>query len=262
MKFNKKNIVISPSAKIGKNVKIGDNTVIYDNVEIGDNSIICNDCVLGEPLNAYYFDQHYNNPILKIGHNALVRSHSILYAGSTIGDNFTCGHRVTIRENVIAGNYLSIGTLCDIQGYVTFGNYCRLHSNVHIGQQSTIGNFVFIYPYVVFTNDPHPPSNICKGPTVGDFTQIAVHTVILPMAIIGKNCLIGANSTVGGNYGDELLIVGSPAKSIGSVTSIKSKEKEGVMHYPWMYHFERGMPWEGIGYDAWKEKNLDMSPSS
>jgi UDP-3-O-[3-hydroxymyristoyl] glucosamine N-acyltransferase len=33
-----------------------------------------------------------------------------------------------------------------IQGYVTFGDYCRLHSNVHIGQQSSIGSFVFIFP--------------------------------------------------------------------------------------------------------------------
>lgn len=253
MKFNKKNISIHPSAKIGNNVKIGDNTVIYENVEIGDDTIISNDCVIGEPLNAYYSDEHYENPVLKIGKNSLIRSHAIIYAGSTLGDHFTCGHRVTIREKVVAGRNLAIGTLSDIQGYVTFGDYCRLHSNVHIGQQSTIGSFVFIYPYVVFTNDPHPPSTICKGPTIGDYTQIAVHSVILPMVEIGQHCLIGANSTVNKDFGDELVIVGSPAKAICSVKDIASKEKEGQKHYPWVYNFERGMPWEGIGYDKWKE---------
>lgn len=255
MKFNKKNIQISPIAKIGKNVRIGDNTVIYDNVEIGDNSIICNDCVLGEPLNNYYIDDNYRNPTLKIGDNALIRSHSIIYAGSKFGNNFSCGHRVTIREFTTVGNYFSLGTLCDIQGYVTFGDYCRLHSNVHIGQQSTIGNFVFIYPYVVFTNDPHPPSNICEGATIGDYTQIAVHSVILPMVKIGKNCLVGANATVNKNFEDNLVIVGSPAKAICSINEIKSKEIEGVNHYPWMYNFERGMPWAGIGFDEWQNKN-------
>ena len=30
------------------------------------------------------------------------------------------------------------------------------------------------------------------------------------------------------------------------------------MHYPWMYNFERGMPWEGIGYLEWKNKNLGI----
>ena len=43
---------------------------------------------------------------------------------------------------------------------------------------------------------------------------------------------------------------------------IKSKEKEGVMHYPWMYNFERGMPWEGIGYLEWKNKNLGITTNS
>ncbi len=251
MKFNNRNVVISPSAKIGRNVRIGDNTVIYDNVEIGDNTTICNDCVLGEPLNSYYSNEHYENPVLKIGANSLIRSHSIFYAGSTFGDNLSCGHRVTVREQIKAGRDFAIGTLSDLQGCATFGDYCKLHSNVHIGRFSTIGNFVFIYPYVVFTNDPHPPSNINKGPNVGDYTQIAVHAVLLPMVNVGRNCLIGANATVNKDFGDGLVIVGSPAKSIAAITEIRSQEVEGAMHYPWMYHFERGMPWEGIGYDEW-----------
>jgi acetyltransferase-like isoleucine patch superfamily enzyme len=251
MKFNHRNVHISPSAKIGNNVKIGDNTIIYDNVIIGDNSIICNDCVIGEPINAYYHDDKYENPVTNIGENAMIRSHTIIYSGNQIGRNFITGHRVTVRENTKIGDFCAFGTLSDIQGNTTFGNYCRLHSNVHIGMYSTIGNFVFIYPYVVFTNDPHPPSNICQGPTVGDYSQIAVHSILLPGIKIGSNCLVGANSTVGKDFGDELLIAGTPAKVFCSVNEIKSKEKIGEFHYPWMYNFERGMPWEGIGYDTW-----------
>ena len=266
MKFNHKNISIHPNARIGVNIKIGDNTTIYENVEIGDNSVICNDCVLGEPLNHYYTDINYKNPNLKIGAHSLIRSHSILYAGSELGDYFSCGHRVTIRENVKTGIHFAAGTLSDIQGYVTIGDYCRLHSNVHIGQYSTIGNFVFIYPYVVLTNDPHPPSYISEGPTIGDYTQIAVHSIIFPMVQIGKNCLVGANSTVTKDFEDELVIVGSPAKAICSIREIPSKEHKGESHYPWMYHFERGMPWEGTGFDKWisqehaKTENNKMEP--
>jgi plastocyanin len=36
MKFNDRNVHVSPKARIGKNVKIGDNSTIYDHVEIGD----------------------------------------------------------------------------------------------------------------------------------------------------------------------------------------------------------------------------------
>ncbi len=254
MKFNNRNIFISPKAKMGQNVKIGDNSVVYDNVEIGDNSIIANDCIIGEPVNDYYFSDDYENPKTIIGNNALIRSHTIIYSDTIIGDNFSSGHRVTIREKSKFGKYCRIGTVSDIQGYVEFGDYCWLHSNVHIGQQSKLGNFIFIYPYVVLTNDPTPPSNICIGGTIGDFSQIAVGTVLLPATKIGKHCLVGAQSLVGGEHEDYSLIIGNPAKRIKDVRDMISK-KTGRSHYPWPYNFSRGMPWEKIGFDSWKVEN-------
>ena len=155
MKFNRRNVYVSSKAKIGRNVKIGDNSAVYDNVEVGDNSIICNDSVIGEPLAAYYEGIGYENPITVIGSDSLVRSHSIIYAGCKIGAGFSTGHRVTIRESSIIGVSCSIGTLSDIQCDVRIGNYCRLHSNVHIAETCSIGNFVFLYPFSVMTNDPY-----------------------------------------------------------------------------------------------------------
>ena len=139
MKFNNINRNISSKAIIGKNVKIGDNTIIYDNVVIGDNSIIANNCIIGEPLNEYYLTDTYKNLETVIGENALIRSHSIIYCGSTFGNNFSTGHRVTIRENMVFGDHCRVGTLCDFQGYSEIGDYCWFHSNVHIGQRSKIG---------------------------------------------------------------------------------------------------------------------------
>jgi len=255
MKFNNINVHISPLAKIGKNVKIGDNTIIYDNVEIGDDSIVCNNCVIGEPLNSYYSNDNYTNPITVIGKNSLIRSHTIIYAGSRFGHHFMTGHTVIIREETIMGAHCSVGTLCDIEGYVTFGNYCRLHSYVNIGQHSKLGNFVFVYPYVNFTNDPHPPSTICVGPTIGDFSQIAAHAVLLPGVQVGKNCLVGVNTTVVNDVPDGSVVSGNPGKIVGRTAWIRSKEegKENTSYYPWIYNFDRGMPWKGIGYDKWVE---------
>lgn len=254
MKFNNKNVWISPSATIGVNVRIGDNSTIYDNVVLKDNVTIANDCVIGEPLSDYYANAQYENPKTIIGRNSLIRSHSIIYAGSEFGENFSTGHRVTIREYTKFGSNCRIGTISDIQGYSTFGNHCWLHSNVHIGQKSTIGNFVFIYPYVVFTNDPTPPSDLCIGPTVGDYSQIAVFSVLLPGVKIGKHCLVGAGSIVGKDVDDYMLVLGNPAKAIKDVREIKSRET-GDAHYPWPNHFERGMPWAGIGFEKWEEEN-------
>ncbi len=254
-KFRGKDIVISPLAKIGSNVRIGDRTIIYDNVEIGNNTTICNDCVIGEPLNAYYSDvEHYENPKTIIGQGSLIRSHSIIYAGNVMGECFQTGHRVTVRENTRFGSHCSLGTLDDIQGYSVFGDYCRLHSNVHIGMRSTVGNFVFVYPYAVFTNDPTPPSNICIGPTVGDFSQIATGSVLLPGVKIGQHCLVGACSSVTKDVLDYQLVIGAPAKVVKDVRDIKDWET-GEAHYPWPFHFSRNMPWDGLGFEKWLKQS-------
>lgn len=253
MKFNNRNVYISPTATIGKNVRIGDNTTVYDSAVIGDNTIIANDCVIGEPVNDYYFNENYVNPKTVIGENSLIRSHTIIYADCNFGKNFETGHRVTIREKAVFGDYCRVGTLSDIQGYATLGNHCWLLASVHICQKATIGNFVFIFPYVVLTNDPHPPSNFCIGPTVEDFSQIAVGAKVLPKTHIGKHVLVGANAVVGGKVEDYSLMMGNPAKRIKDVRDMVSRET-GKPHYPWPLNFERRMPWEGEGFESWLAK--------
>ena len=252
--------LISKKAIIGNNVKIGHNTIIYDNVLLGDNCDIGPNCILGEPVSDYYNNnQNYENPQLIIGENAIIRSNTIIYAGSVIKNNFQTGHNVVIRESMDIGNNCSIGTFSDLQGFSKIGNFCRFHSNVHVGQGCVIDDFVFIYPFVVLTNDPHPPSDLCLGSTIGKFTQIAVHSIILPSSKIGENCLIAANSTVKGVFENEQLIIGSPAKTVGNISKIKSNKdgKHNESYYPWMFNFDRGMPWEGLGYDNWINKVIE-----
>lgn len=226
--------IVSNQAKIGKNVTIGPNTIIYDNVEIGDNSTIGAFCELGVS-NAL----SENKPLI-LGKNAHIRSHSVFYENSVFGDGLTTGHRVTVREKVRAGLNLQLGTLCDLQGHCEIGNYVRFHSNVHIGQLSKIGNFVWIFPYVVLTNDPHPPSDTMVGVVIQDYAAIATMSVLLPGAIIAEGCLIGAHSSVKGETEKHCIYVGNPAKNVGSTSKIKLVNGDSA--YPWTQHFRRGYP--------------------
>lgn len=253
MKFNGRNVFVSPSAKIGKNVRIGDNSTIYDNVVIGDDSVICNDTVLGEPLNSYYHDPAYANPPTIIGANSIIRSHTIIYAACTLGAHFSSGHRVTIREDTTIGESCSVGTMSDIQGHAKLGRFCRLHSNVHIAQGCSMGDFVFMYPYSVMTNDPYPPSNDIRGGYIGNYTQVGVQAVILPGVKVGENCLVGANSMVTRNLPSFSLGMGDPVKVVMDVRKYVAMGKGNP--YPWMKRFDRGMPWEGIGYEVWIQQN-------
>ena len=194
---------------------------------------------------------------MTIGRDALIRSGSIIYAGSDIGDDFQTGHQVTIREQSHIGNNVSVGTLSDIQGNCRIGNYVRLHSNVHIGQLSVVDDFVWLFPYVVLTNDPTPPSENFVGVHVHSFAIVATGSIIMPGLDIGQDSLIGAGAIVTKPVDPYSVVVGNPAKCISDVRKVKSKIT-GEPVYPWRDHFGNHMPWEETGFNKWYE-SLDIS---
>ncbi len=228
--------LIDSNAKLGTGVRIGAYTIVHGNVVIGDNTEIGSHCEIGIPTTLS------DGAPLIIGASSLIRSHSIFYEGSVFGDRLTTGHRVTVREKTIAGEAFQIGTLSDIQGHCSIGDYVKFHSNVHIGQHSTIGNYVWIFPYVVLTNDPHPPSDVMMGATIEDYVAIATMSIILPGVTVKSGALVGAHSSVSKTVAPDTVVAGSPAKYICETKSIKRKDGSGASAYPWRYHFHRGYP--------------------
>jgi UDP-3-O-[3-hydroxymyristoyl] glucosamine N-acyltransferase len=228
--------IVDPSAKIGEGVEIGPFSIVYANVVIADGCKIGAYCELGleSPLG--------DGSPLVIGKDSVIRSHSVFYESSTFGENLVTGHRVTVRENTVAGINLQIGTLGDIQGDCVIGDYVRFHSNVHIGKKSRIGNYVWIFPYVVLTNDPHPPSNLLKGVEVEDFAVIATMSVILPGVKVGRGALIAAHSSLKSDAEPEMLYMGVPALKICSASKIRLQDGTRQPAYPWITHFTRGYP--------------------
>lgn len=260
--------MISKNAKIGKNVVIKDGVIIEDNVIIEDgcyldynvivkenvilksDSFVGANTILGEVLFDFFEDRVNKKHPLIIGKNALIRSGSIIYGDSIIGDFFSTGHRVTIREKAVIGHHVNVGTLTDIQGDCTIGNYVHMHSNVHIGMKTTIKDYAWIFPYVVFTNDPTPPSEVLLGCTVEEFAIVCTGSVVLPGLVIGKDALVAAGTNVTKNVPSMSVVRGNPGKVVGNVVDIKNKEGKNV--YPWRYTFDRGMPWHGMSYQEWE----------
>lgn len=235
--------LINSDAKLGNGVHIGPYTIVHGNVEIGDNTEIGSHCEIGVP--SHLSD---GQPLI-IGQSSLIRSHSVFYEGSVFGEKLSTGHRVTVREKTIAGDGFQIGTLCDIQGHCTIGNYVKFHSNVHIGQHSTIGNYVWIFPYVVLTNDPHPPSNVMLGVTIEDYVAIATMSIILPGVTVKSGALVGAHSSVSKTVAPDTVVAGTPAKYICDTKAIKLKDGSNQSAYPWRRHFHRGYPEAAVA--AW-----------
>lgn len=228
--------IVSEKSEIGLNVEIGPYTIVYDNVVIDDNVKIDAYCEIGV---ANHLSEGKK---LFIGKGSHIRSHSIFYEASAFGEGLITGHRVTIREKTIAGTNLQVGTLSDLQGDCEIGDFVRFHSNVHVGKKSKIGDFVWIFPYVVLTNDPHPPSDILKGVVIDDYAVIATMSVVLPGVTIAKGCLIGAHSCVTKNTEKNMLYSGSPAEKKFPTDKIKLQDGSRRPAYPWIKHFNRGYP--------------------
>jgi acetyltransferase-like isoleucine patch superfamily enzyme len=228
--------LVSKKAKLGDNVSIGPFTIVHDNVEIGADTVIDAYCEIGYPTALA------DGMPLIIGPESTIRSHSVFYEGSHFGEKLVTGHRVTVREKTIAGKYFQIGTLADIQGDCVIGDHVRFQSNVFVGKKSKLGNFIWIFPHVVLTNDPHPPSNILLGCEIGDFASIATMSVILPGIKVGERSLVAANSLVNKNVEPFTVVGGSPAKFLCNAAEIKLKDGSGKPAYPWTRHFHRGYP--------------------
>ncbi|WP_022756269.1 acyltransferase [Butyrivibrio fibrisolvens] len=262
MDFRGKNVTIKDGCQIGSNVVLEDNVyidfncIIRDNVTIKSGTTIGANCIIGEYTADWFSDHNSEIKPLVIGKDSIIRSGSIIYSYNVIGNNFQTGHHVTIREKTKIGNNVSVGTLSDVQGNCTIGDYVRIHSNVHIGQLSRIDSFTWIYPYVVLTNDPTPPSDNFVGVHIKPFAVVATGSLIMPGIEIGQDSLVAAGAIVTKNVDDYAVVAGNPGKKISDVRKIKSHFAD-VNVYPWREHFETYMPWIGQDFKTWYS-NLDL----
>lgn len=241
--------IVSPHAVLGENVTVGPFTVIHDNVQIGANTRIEGFCDIGSPTALA------DGLPLVLGANSLIRTHSVFYQGSVFGDGLMTGHRVTVREKTRAGKAFQIGTLADIQGHCEIGHYVRTQSSITIGQKSKIGNFVWLFPGALLTNDPNPPSNELLGVTLEDYVVIAVKATLLPGVTIGKGSFVTAHSLVATDMPENSLVSGSPAKRLCRASDMRMQGDVRVRAYPWPKRFVRGYPDEVV--EAWGSGKLD-----
>tara|TARA_B100000161_G_scaffold200699_1_gene146490 strand:+ start:334 stop:1065 length:732 start_codon:yes stop_codon:yes gene_type:complete len=222
-------------SEIGKNCNISKTAIINENVVIEENVTIGDFCVIGfNPKNEL-------NKKLIIRKNSIINSHSVIYIGSEIGLNNIIGHNVLIREETFLGKNVQVGSYSDLEGYCSIDDYSKLHSCVHVGQHSKIMSYVYIFPYVVLTNDPIPPSDIRQGVVLEPFSIICTRATILPGIKVGFSSFIGANSLVNKNVDPELIGSGNPFRIKGNISNIKIP-KTNKSAYPWVGRFQKDYP--------------------
>jgi acetyltransferase-like isoleucine patch superfamily enzyme len=237
---------ISPLAVISKGVEIGTGVtvhpfaILHEGVVLGSGVSIGAYCEIGVPTPLAQTKR------LVIGSSSTIRSHSVFYSGSEFGQELITGHHVTVRENIKTGKNFQIGTSSELQGDTTIGDYVRLHSGVFVAKNAKIGNYIWLLPNVVITDDPHPPSNLSYGVTLEDFVVVAAQSILLPGIVVRKGAVIGAGSVVTSDVSANTLVAGVPATPRGATSAIKLRDGTGRSAYPWFMHFERGYPAEVV----------------
>ncbi|MFH1352963.1 MAG: acyltransferase [bacterium] len=196
----------------------------YKNVKIGRGTEVDEFCVIGKP------PRGKKDGSLKtvIGKNSRIRHFSTIYSGVKTGDHFECGQGVSIREDNVIGNNVSVGTGSCLEFGNRIGNNVRIHSNCFM-ELTTVEDNVFIGPNVVFTDDPHPMKcprfkECGRGATVERLAKIGANSTILPGVRIGKNSLVGAGSVVTKDVPAGAVVAGNPAKVIKKVKDLKCRK--------------------------------------
>ena len=141
-------------------------------------------------------------------------------------------------EHIYIGNRVSIRPGARLETVVldpahpprlTIGNQVNIEQNVHLvcSSRITIGDRVSITGNCSIVDTVHPFEDVDNpikigyriDPTptpveIGEGSFIGMGTMILPNVRIGKNCVIGANSTVTRSIPDYSVASGSPARVI------------------------------------------------
>lgn len=195
--------------KIGSGTIIGNNVRIGDKVEIGKNCTIEDNVQLGySHMTSKREDEIPENTL--IGDNVVVRCNSVIYKGCNIGNNSIINHGVYLREGTIIGKHTKIGSGTCAEGNLTIGSYCAIHSQCHLTAHMEIGDYVFIAPFFLPTNDPwivYKRSSLKerlikerkqkeRGPIIKFGARIGGGVIVIPEITIGREAFIAAGAVV------------------------------------------------------------------
>ena len=147
---------------------------------------------------------------------------STIDEGAIIGQDTYIWHFCHVMPKAVIGNGCNLGQNVFIDNNVKIGNGVKIQNNVSVYNGVILEDKVFIGPSVVFTNVINPrsfierknefkPTLVKKGATIG------ANATIICGVIIGEYAMIGAGAVVTKDVEAYALVVGNPARKIGTV---------------------------------------------
>lgn len=220
-------VVIDENVTFGENVEIGNNVIIYEGTTIGNNVIIQDNAVIGKQptrAKASILPEVNKLPPTVIGNGVTVGTSAIIYANAEIAEDVFIADLATVRERVTIGEKTIVGRGVSVENDCKIGMRCKLETNCYITAYSELGDYVFVAPGVVTTNDNYMARSKerldkFKGVTVKTGGRIGANATILPGKTIHEDGTVAAGSLVSKDVNPEIIVLGSPAKEYRKVES-------------------------------------------
>ena len=147
----------------------------------------------------------------EVGEGTKIWHYSHVCAGARIGKNCTVG------QNVYIG------------GDAKLGDNCKVQNNVSVYDGVEAGDNVFFGPSCVLTNDINPRCRYSKNGNymktiLADGVTLGANCTIVCGNSIGCDAMVGAGAVVCKDVAANALVVGNPARRIGSVDATGSRQ--------------------------------------
>lgn len=150
--------------------------------------------------------------------------------GASIGRGTKIWINSQVREDTVIGEDCIISKDTYIDSTVRIGDRVKIQNGVSVYHGVTVEDDVFIGPNVAFTNDFYPRANngdfpvrhtrVCRGASVGaNATVVCGNT-------LGEYCMVGAGSVVTHSVPPYALVVGNPARRVGTVCRCGRKRSD------------------------------------
>lgn len=122
-----------------------------------------------------------------------------------------------VREGAEIGSDSIISSHAYIDADVAVGYACKIKNGARVHTGTVMGDFIFIGPNAVITNDPDPATDQKFGPpypdtVLEDHVSIGANATILPGVTIGEGATVGAGAVVTEDVGPGETVVGVPAR--------------------------------------------------